>query len=128
MGNGWRFPVMVVVSLAVLIGVLYATLYHRHERPSLRTILGVAALVSVGGMVFARVGAAMGLPVWVFYGIPAALTWLVPPMVFGMRAGELAAYIPMAVLSAPVIHVCFSFFLGWHEYMPFIRVPSLWNR
>jgi hypothetical protein len=31
----------------------------------------------------------------------------------------------MAVLVAPVIHVLFSFFLGWKEYMPFIPVPYL---
>jgi len=29
------------------------------------------------------------------------------------------------VLVAPVIHVLFSFFLGWQEYMPFIPVPLL---
>jgi hypothetical protein len=37
----------------------------------------------------------------------------------------------MAALSAASIplvsgdHVVFSFFLGWHEYMPFIPVPPL---
>lgn len=42
-----------------------------------------------------------------------------------MRAGEIALYLPLALLVAPVIHVVFAFFLGWTEYMPFIAVPSL---
>ncbi len=32
-----------------------------------------------------------------------------------------------AFLSSPVIHVSFSFFLGWKDYMPFFDVPSLWE-
>jgi hypothetical protein len=61
----------------------------------------------------------------VYYGIPAALTWLLPPVVFRMRGREIAHYLPSAVLVAPLIHVVFAFFLGWTEYMPFIPVPSL---
>lgn len=74
---------------------------------------------------FARAGARAGLPVWVYYGLPAALTWLLPPLAFRMRGLEIARYLPMAMLIAPVIHVVFAFFLGWTEYMPFIPVPSL---
>ena len=58
-------------------------------------------------------------------GIPAALTSLLPPIVFRMAPAEIGKYILMAALVAPVIHVLFSFFLGWKEYMPFIPVPSL---
>ncbi|MET0886311.1 MAG: hypothetical protein ABWX92_07655 [Mycetocola sp.] len=35
------------------------------------------------------------------------------------------ASVLLSALSAPLIHVLFSFFLGWDEYMPFIPVPSL---
>ena len=42
-----------------------------------------------------------------------------------MNGRELARYLPLAMISAPLIHVLFSFFLGWNEYMPFIQVPSI---
>ena len=63
---------------------------------------------------------------WLYYGLPAVLTWVLPPLVFRMRGKEVARCLPMAVLAAPAIHILFSrSFLGWKEYMPFIPVPSL---
>jgi len=44
---------------------------------------------------------------------------------FALRRKELAHYLVLAFLSSPAIHVAFSLFLGWHEYMPFLPVPSL---
>lgn len=123
----WRFPILIVVSLAAFVGVLLVALNRRRERPAFATIGWVAALVVVCGMLFAKIGATLGLPVWLYYGVPAVVTWLLPPLVFRMRASEVATYLPLAVLAAPVIHVVFSLVLGWNEYMPFISVPTLKN-
>lgn len=125
MSTDWHFPVLVVVSLLVFVGILHAVLHSRREPPRLSRMVWVAIVVVVGGMSFARMGALSDLPVWVYYGIPAALTWLLPPVVFRMSARELTRYLPMALLVAPFIHVVFAFFFGWKEYMPFIPVPSL---
>ena len=113
------------MSFVAFIGVLRVVLRGRRERPSTAAVLGVAAVVVVGGMTFAKAGALGGLPVWVYYGVPAALTWALPPLAFRMHGGEIARYVPMAILVAPLIHVAFSLLLGWTEYMPFIAVPSL---
>jgi hypothetical protein len=88
-------------------------------------MLWVAGVVVVGGMTFAKLGATSGLPVWLYYGLPAGLTWVLPPLVFRMTGREIARYVPLAVLVAPVIHVTFSLLVGWKEYMPFLPVPSL---
>ena len=40
---------------------------------------------------------------------------------------EALEYLVLAFLSSPVIHVVFSFLLGWKDYMPFIDVPALWE-
>jgi hypothetical protein len=35
-------------------------------------------------------------------------------------------HIPIAFLTAPVIHIVFSLLVGWHDYMPFpVYIPSL---
>lgn len=94
-------------------------------QPSLVSLVWVSAVVVVGGMLFAKVAANSGLPTWVYYGIPAVTTVFLPPVVFGMRRGEVAAYICAAGLMPAVIHVSFSFILGWKEYLPFWAVPSL---
>ena len=127
MTSSWHFPVLVLVSLIAFAGLLFTVLGHRTTAPTSTSLLSVAGIVVVGGMLFARMGAGMGLPVWVYYGVPAVVTWVLPPLAFRMRSGEIAMYVPLAALIAPIIHVMFSFFLGWKEYMPFLPVPAFWE-
>ncbi len=90
-------------------------------------VLTTALLVVVGGMLVAKVGQNSGLPWWIYYTIPMLVTVLTPPLVFRMNRREILAYVVLAFLSSPVIHVVFSFFLGWKDYMPFIEVPAMWE-
>lgn len=83
----------------------------------------MALIVVVGGMTFARITFGTGLPWWIFYGLPALITFVLPPLVLQMSKRELLFYAPSAMLMAPVIHICFSFFFGWHDYMPLFYVP-----
>ena len=125
MVDPWRFLVFVGVSFLLFLVVLRIALLRRDRRPARGTILWVAGVIVVGGMTFAQVGATIDLPVWLYYGLPAVLTWVVPPVVFRMTWSEFARYLPLALLVAPAIHVAFSLLLGWNEYMPFLPVPSL---
>jgi hypothetical protein len=127
MANAWHFPIFILVSLIAFVGLLLAVLNHRSSRPTSTSVVWVSGIVVVGGMLFARMGTTLGLPVWLYYGVPAAVTWVLPPLVFRMRGSEIAKYLPLAVSVAPFIHILFSFFLGWKEYMPFIPVPALWE-
>src|SRR5688500_14461071 len=120
-----RFPVFVLVSLVTFIAILFFVTRHRISRPRIAAVLIVAGVVVVGGMFFAKFGNNAGLPWWIYYTVPALATLAVPPATFAFSGKELAQYLALAFLSSPVIHVAFSFFLDWHEYMPFIPVPSL---
>ncbi len=123
--DAWRFLIMVVVSLAAFVGVLLLTFAQRSHRPSAVTVAWVAGVVVPGGMIFAKMGAMAGLPAWLYYGVPAALIWVLPPLAFRMRGRDLARYLPMAVLCAPVLHFTFWLIFGWTEYMPFIPLPTM---
>ena len=120
-----RFTVFVLVSLVAFIAILYVVTRRRTQRPNTLTVVAVAALVVVGGMLFAKFGNNIGLPWWIYYTVPALVTLALPPVAFKFSGSELAQYLVLAFLSSPVIHVAFSFFFDWHEYMPFIPVPSL---
>lgn len=120
-----RFSVFVTVSLVVFVALLRFVTRRRADRPRPAMVAAVAAVVVVGGMVFAKYGNNMGLPWWIYYTVPALATLLVPPAAFRLRGVELGQYLALAFLSSPAIHVAFSLLLGWHEYMPFIPVPSL---
>lgn len=125
MNAPWHFPVFVAVSFLFFLGVLRFVLLDRERPPARSTLLWITTAVVVGGMCFAKLGATNGFPAWVYYGLPAGLTWLLPPLALRMSRRELVRYVPAAVLVAPVIHALFSLLLGWKEYMPFLPIPSL---
>ena len=120
-----RFWVFVLVSLVAFVAILRFVTRHRVHRPRQATVLAVACIVVVGGMLFAKFGNNAGMPWWIYYSMPALATLALPPATFAFSGKELAQYLVLALLSSPAIHVVFSFFLGWHEYMPFLPVPSL---
>ena len=120
-----RFSVFILVSLVAFVAILRFVMRHRVERPRMTTVAVVAGVVVVGGMVFAKFGNNIGLPWWIYYTVPALATLVLPPVVFGFSGKEAVHYLVLAFLSSPVIHVAFSLLLGWHEYMPFIPVPSI---
>ena len=118
-----KFFVYMLVALIVFVLVLFLTLRKRPNRPVFKMVL-LSVIAVVGGMTFARITYGKGVPWWIFYGIPAFITFVFPPIVLKMRRYELLFYVPIAVLMAPAIHVLFSFFFGWHDYMPLFYVPS----
>lgn len=120
-----RFQIFVVVSVMAFILILRFATRLRPRRPGMATSAALAMVVVVGGMYFAVWGQQAGWPWWVYYTVPALTTLLLPPMALQMSGREVLTYCTLAFLSSPVIHVLFSLLLDWHEYMPFLRVPSL---
>ncbi len=119
-----RFQIFVVVSMIVFGLILCFVTRKRSARPGL-PILAALTVVVAGGMYFAVFGQKSGWPWWVYYSIPAMVTLFLPPMALRMPRGEALPYLVLAFLSSPLIHVVFSLLFDWHEYMPFLRVPSL---
>ena len=120
-----HFAAFILASFVAFLALLNIIFRKRPVQPAPLALFWVSAVVVVAGMLFAKIAANSGLPPWVYYGIPAATTILLPPVVFGMRRGEVAAYVCAASLMPAVIHVGFSLILGWKEYLPFWAVPSL---
>jgi hypothetical protein len=122
-----RFPIFVAASYVVFGAVLFLVLRRRGRFGLLPRILGIGVVVIVGGMVFAKLGQNTGWPWWIYYTTPMLLTVLLPPLYFKMSRREVPEYLVLSFLSAPFIHLLFSFFVGWKDYMPFVEVPSLWE-
>src|SRR5437762_968727 len=122
-----RFVIFMVVSAAGFIALLIFVTRNRNRRPEVRTLASTAFVVVVLGMLFARYGHIFFRPPWwIYYGVPALVTFLLPPAVFRMTRFEILQYVPLALLMAPAIYIFFSLFVGWHDYMPFpFYIPSL---
>ena len=113
--TSWHFPIFVAAAIAAFWSVLHFTLCARVTPPSHRAFFTLSLIVVVGGVLVARHGAASGWPAWLHFGLPAALTWVLPPVAFSMRGRGVARYVPLALLIAPAIHLAFSLLLGWGE-------------
>jgi hypothetical protein len=124
-GTEWHFPVMIAASLVEFVLLLRLVLGRADFQRRIRAVIVVSLIVVVAGMLFGKYGLLLGLPWWLYYPVPALVTIAVPPMVFKMTRRRTGLYLVLAALSAPLIHVLFSFLLGWGEYMPFLPVPGL---
>ena len=120
-----RFPVFIAVTLLVFVLLLRFVTRSRPVRPSFLVTSVIAAIVVVGGMIFAKLGQNAGWPWWSYYTVPALVTLVLPPLALRFRLRELWEYLVLAFLSSPAIHIVFSLLLDWHEYMPFLSVPSI---
>jgi hypothetical protein len=111
--------------MAASLGLFAAILKLTVRSAQWSAIVLAAAVIVCGGMLYARFAAQAGLPWWSYYLPPMLITVFGPPLFFKMQGRQVAAYLIAAFLSAPAVHVAFSLFLGWHEYMPFWHVPQL---
>ena len=127
MTGNLRFVAFVAVAFFVFVLILRVALRGRSQRPPWVWVLATSLVVVAGGMCFAKFGQNSGLPWWIYYTVPMLVTVLVPPAVFRMNRRESVTYLVLALLSSPMIHAAFSFFLGWKEYMPFISIPAMWE-
>jgi hypothetical protein len=122
----WRFPIMIAASLLLYLGVLRLVMGRSAFRRRLAAVGVVSAVVVIGGMLIGKYGATwLGLPWWIYYPLPAMLTIVTAPVVFRLSLRRTLLYVTLAAASAPLIHLGFSFILGWGEYLPFWPVPSL---
>ncbi len=123
MSTAWHFPIMIVASIAIFVLVIRMVLSRDDFRIKRKQIFLLAMVVVVFGMLLGKYGATYGLPWWLYYPIPMLITVLLPPLVLMLKGRKLIIYLVLSFLSAPLIHVLFSFFVGWKEYMPFWNIP-----
>jgi hypothetical protein len=114
---------MILASFLLFILIIRIVLGNDSFKQKIRTVVILSLVVVVLGMAFGKYGAQAGLKWWVYYPIPMLVTVLVPPLVLKMNSRKILVYLVLSMLSAPVIHAFFSFFLGWDEYMPFWDIP-----
>lgn len=119
-----HFPIMIFASFILFYCVIWIVLGSQEFILKFRYVFILSILVVVFGMLFGKFGANGGLPWWIYYPVPMLMNVLLPPIVLKINAKKTALYLLLSFLSAPIIHLFFSFFLGWNEYMPFWKVPT----
>lgn len=125
MTTGWHFPFMILASFVLFYLVIRIVVGKKEFNEKIKSIFILSLLVVVIGMLFGKYGAQMGLKWWIYYPVPMLMNVLLPPIILKMNLRKTTLYLLLSFLSAPIIHVLFSFFLGWSEYMPFWDIPFI---
>ena len=123
MNTEWHFPIMIFASILIFLLIVKIVLPKNEFSRRSKQIFLLSLLVVVFGMSFGKYGAAYGIPWWVYYPIPMVITVILPPLILKLNGRRTILYLILSFLSAPFIHVLFSFFFGWTEYMPFWKIP-----
>lgn len=118
---------MIVASLLIFFFIILIVLSKPDFKAKRKHIILLAFIVVVFGMLFGKYGATYGLPWWLYYPIPMLITVFLPPVILKLNIQKTSIYLVLSFLSAPFIHIVFSFFLGWTEYMPFWKIPYVGN-
>ena len=118
---------MILTSLLIFSLIIRIILSKKEFIAKRKQIIILSLIAVVLGMLFGKYGAVYGLPWWLYYPIPMLATVILPPLVLKTNAYKTVVYLALSFLSAPFIHVFFSFFFGWTEYMPFWKIPFIGN-
>ena len=121
----WHFYIMIAVSLILFLSMIRIVLNSHEFILKKHAIFFLSFVIVVMGMLLGKYGAKLGFPWWIYYPVPLLMTVLLPPFALKFDRPETIRYLMMSLVSAPLIHAFFSFFLGWKEYMPFWNIPYI---
>ena len=118
----WHFPIMMLASFIFFFIILRIVLRRQEFFEKKLSIFLLSILVIIVGMLIGKFGANWGLKWWIYYPVPMLMNVFLPPVVLKMNTRKTILYLLLSFLSAPLIHLFFSYFFGWTEYMPFWKV------
>ena len=121
----WHFPIMILASCVLFYFIIWAVLRTHEYKNKFDSIILLSLLCVVFGMLFGKYGENWGFKWWIYYPVPLLINVILPPAILKMDLKKTIIYLILIFLSAPLIHVFFSFFFNWTEYMPFWEIPSI---
>ena len=121
----WHFLAMVLASFVLFFLIIRIVVGKQEFRRRITMIILLSILIVIIGILLGKYGANYGLKWWIYYPVPMLMNILLPPIILKMGLKKTILYLFLSFLSAPLIHIFFSFFWGWTEYMPFWRVPYI---
>jgi len=120
-----HFCLMVLVSFILFFEIILIVAGKRFFLYNKNKILFISFVVVIAGMLFGRYSANLGLPWWLSYPVPLLVMAILPPAWLKLTRPQTLLYLAISLGIAPLIHVLFSFVLGWKEYMPFWNIPFI---
>ena len=85
----WHFPVMIAASFVLFFLVIRLVVEKEAFVMQFKKIVVLSLVVVIGGMLFGKYGATMGLPWWIYYPVPMLANVLLPPLVLKMNVADI---------------------------------------
>lgn len=122
----WNGPLLSVLAATAGLFVGFAAAFRRTDRWPGGSIaaawaLGIA-IVTVGlGIILLKTG----LPPWLYFPLPVIVSLGAPWLIFRPGWKAYLVFLGVSVIMSPLTHFLWSFFLGYHNYLPFWEIPSV---
>lgn len=126
MDNAFRFLIMAAVTYLAFLCVIRIVMGNQYKSKSF--LINVTGMLTVyGSFIISRYNDILKLPGFLYYILLILLTVFLPPLLLKMKSDQTLKYFALGVVAVPLLHLLFSLLLGWGEYLPFIKIPSLWE-
>ena len=126
MDNAFRFLIMAAVTYLAFLCVIRIVMGNQYKSKSF--LINVTGMLTVyGSFIISRYNDVLKLPGFLYYILLILLTVFLPPLLLKMKSDQTLKYFALGVVAVPLLHLLFSLLLGWGEYLPFIKIPSLWE-
>ncbi|NLU53444.1 MAG: hypothetical protein GXX10_11360 [Clostridiaceae bacterium] len=121
-----RFLILAAVTYLTFLCTVRLAMGTQYKAKSFSiNIIGMIAVY--GSFIILRYGELLKLPEYLCYAFPIILVAVLPPLALKMKSDQTIKYLVLAVLFLVLLHLCLSFFVGWRDILPFIKIPSLWD-
>ncbi len=126
MDSGFRILVMAACAYLLFLCIIRWVLGGQYKVKSFLVAL-IGVLTVFGGFIVGVYGSVMHLPAFLIYAVPVLLVVMLPTLSLKMNSDQILKYLVLAILALPFLHAFFSFFLGWSQLIPYLKIPSFWS-
>lgn len=121
-----RFLILAAVTYMTFLCTVRLAMSNQYKAKSFG--INIIGMISVyGSFIILRYGDLLKLPDYLRYAFPIILVAILPPLVLKMKSDQTIKYLLLSVLFLALLHFCLSFFVGWGDLLPFLKIPSLWD-
>ncbi|MBA7645570.1 hypothetical protein ES703_53328 [subsurface metagenome] len=124
----WNGPLLSILAATVGLFVGFVVAFRKTNRWSKSGIVAVWAFgISVVTVVMGIVLLKIGLPPWIYFPLPVIVSLVAPWLIFRPSWKAYIVFLCVSMIMSPLTHFLWSFFLDYHNYLPFWEIPSLWD-
>jgi ABC-type Fe3+ transport system permease subunit len=124
----WNSCLLSILAAAIGLYVGFVVAFRKADRwrgsgLAIAWSLGIAVVTVGMGIVLLK----MNIPPWIYFPLPVLVSLVAPWLIFRPGWKAYLVFLGVSTIMSPLTHFLWSFLLDYHNYLPFWKIPSLWD-